>query len=90
MRLSFDDEESFKEAIASLCFNNPPSDPNSLELRRVGSSSSLPPQERIPRNEDICFDNSPSDPNPLGGEGSNTSTQPQERSEDIDIQVIAI
>ena len=24
MKLSFEDEESFKEAVGSLCFNNPP------------------------------------------------------------------
>ena len=35
MRLSFDDPESFKEAVGSLRFNNPPSDSN---------SSSMPPQ----------------------------------------------
>ena len=45
MRLSFD-EESFKEAVGSLHFNTPPSDPNSLQ--RV-ESSSMPPQEK---NED--------------------------------------
>ena len=29
MRLSFEDKESFKEAVGSLCFNNnTPSDPN--------------------------------------------------------------
>ena len=60
MRLSFEDEESFKEAAGSLHFNNPPlkSDPDSLQ--QVGSSShgSLP---RLERNEDIqiCFDNPP-------------------------------
>ena len=58
MRLSFDDEESFKEAAGSLIFNNPPSDPDSLQ--GVGSSSSVLPQER---NEDSCFDNPPCDPN---------------------------
>ena len=42
------------EAVESLHFDNSPSDPNSLELRRVGSSSSMLPQER---NEDICFNN---------------------------------
>ena len=51
MRLSFDDEESFKEAVGSFHFNKPPSDPDSL-----GSM----PQER---NEDFCFNNPPSDPN---------------------------
>ena len=56
-RLSLDDEESFKEAVGSLNFNNPPSDPDSLQ--RVGSSSgSIPPEER---NGGI--DNPPSDPN---------------------------
>jgi hypothetical protein len=56
MRLSFDDEESFKEVVGSLRFDNPPSDPNSvaLALQEVGSNSV-------------------------------DSTQPQERSEDIDI-----
>ena len=52
MKLSFDDEESFKEIIGSLCFNNPPSDPNSEtqaldEVDTLGSSSinSMLPQE---------------------------------------------
>ena len=35
MRLSFDDPESFKEAVGSLRFNNPPSDSN---------TGSVPPQ----------------------------------------------
>ena len=53
MRLSSDDEESFKEAVGSLHFNNPPSDPDSLQ-----GEGSMPPEER---NEDI--DNPQSDPN---------------------------
>jgi hypothetical protein len=82
-RLSFDDEESFKEVVGSLRFDNPPSDPDSvaLELREVGGSD-VPPQER---NEDICLNNDPplaSDPNSLGRVGR---TSPQERSEDIEI-----
>ena len=48
MKLSFDNEESLKEAARSLQFNNPPSDANSPQ--RVGSESSVPPQER---NEDL-------------------------------------
>ena len=72
MRLSFDDTESFKEAAGSLIFNNPPSDPDSLQ--GVGSSSMLPQE----RNENSCFDNPPSDPNiilevrrvPMGSSGS--------------------
>ena len=59
MRLSFNDEESFKEAVGSLIFNNPTSDPDSSSLQGVGSGSSIPSQER----KDICFDNPPSDPN---------------------------
>ena len=88
MRLSFDDEESFKEAAGSLRFNNPPSDPNSLEFRRTGSSSSMPPQD-LERNEDIC---SQSDLNSFGRVGSSATTSsststppPRERSRDIDI-----
>ena len=62
MKLSFDDEESFKEAAGSLRFNhNPSSDPNTLGLQRVGSSSSLGMPSRE-RNEDICFNNHTSDP----------------------------
>ena len=45
MRLSFDDEESFKEAAGSLRFNNPPSDP----------TSSMPPQLG-PQGQEISED----------------------------------
>ena len=41
MKLSYDDEESFKETVGSLNFNNPPSNSDSLQ-----SSSSMPPEER--------------------------------------------
>ena len=73
MRLSFDDEESFKEAVAagSLRFNNPPSDSDTLALQQMGSSSSMPLEDMI-RNEDICFNDPPSD---------SSSTPPQEGSE---------
>ena len=43
MKLSYDDEESLKESVESLRFNNPPSDPDSHQ--GVGSSSSMPPDE---------------------------------------------
>ena len=84
MGLSFDDEESFKEAAGSLTFCNPSSDPYSIQ--RMGSSSSMPPHDR---DEDICFDNLSSDPNiilqvqrvPVGS-SSTSSMLPQERSED--------
>ena len=49
MRLSFDDEQSFKEAVESLRFNNPPSDPNVQQ--QVGSSNSMPLQDSE-RSED--------------------------------------
>ena len=79
MRLSFDDEESFKEAAGSLRFNNSSSDPNTLALQRVESSSStsMAPQER---NENICLNNLnlPSDPNTLRRV---ESTAPQESGE---------
>jgi hypothetical protein len=85
MKLSFDDEESFKEVVGSLHFNNPPSDPDSvaLTLQEVGSttSSRMPPQDSE-WNEEIYFNNSPSDPNSLGRVGS---TPPQERSDDFEI-----
>ena len=85
MSLSFNDEESFKGAVGSLLFNNPPSDPNTtpqrVELESSSSNCSMPPYER---NEDI--NNPPSDPNSLrrvGSSNSNTAAH-QERSEVID------
>ena len=82
MSLSFDDKESFKEAVGSLQFNNPPSDPDSLQ--GVGSSSSMPPDES--NHEDIGLNNPPSDPNIIlevwrVAVGSSNGTG-QERSED--------
>ena len=65
MKLSFDNEASLKEAVESLCFNNPPSDPDSL----LGS---MLPQDSE-RNEEICLNNPPSDPNILRGVGSGSS-----------------
>ena len=57
MKLSFDDEESLKEAVGSLRFNNPPSDRDIPQ--QVGS---MLPQDSE-RNEDICFNDPPGDPN---------------------------
>ena len=68
MRLSFDDMESFTEAVGSLRFNNPPSDPDVLQ--RVGSSSSMEPQPEE-RSEDICFNTGNSMP-PQASHGENT------------------
>ena len=47
MRLSFEDEESFKESVESLRFNN--SDPNAHQ--RMGSNS-MPFEDDSERNED--------------------------------------
>ena len=76
MRSSSDDNESSMEDAGSLRFNNPPSDPDSLQ--QMESSGSMPPQDSE-RNEDICFN---SDPNTLQRVGS-SSMLPQETSEDI-------
>ena len=54
MRLSFNDEESFKEAVESFRFNNPASDPDP----QIENSNSLPLEE-FERNEDNI---TPSDP----------------------------
>ena len=81
MRLSFDDEESFKEAIESLRFNN--SDPNTRQ--QMGSSNSMP-LEDSERNEDR--DNiAPSDPIPLRRVGSSGSLSIQETRRSGDIPV---
>ena len=76
MRLSFDDEESFKEAAESLRFNNPPSDRDTHQ--QMGSSGSMPLQDSE-RNDDNII---PSDPNTLRRVGSSSSILPQERSGD--------
>ena len=67
MKLSFDDEESFKEAVGSLCFNNPPSNLDTLQRME----SMLP--QNSERDEDICLNNPPSDPNVLRPVGSSSS-----------------
>ena len=81
MKLSFDDQESFKEAVESLRFDNPPSDPNTPQ--EMGSSGSMPLQNSE-RNEDNITS---SDPNILRRVGSSSSILPQEKSGPGDIQV---
>ena len=54
MNLSFDDEESFKEAVGSLRFNS--SDPNTFQ--QLGSSNSMP-LEDYERNEDNIISSDP-------------------------------
>jgi hypothetical protein len=88
MKLSFDDEESFKEGAGNLRFNNHRNATGSVtEFGSLGEVGSMPFHER---NEDIYLNSSPSDPNSLGhGPVDNsTSTPPQERSEDT-IDIIA-
>ena len=85
MRSSVDDNESFKEAAGSLCFNNLPSDPNTMlpcQRLPVGASSMQPQEsaEETRRSEDNFFNNCPSDPNTLR-QMESSSMQPQERSE---------
>ena len=75
MKLSYDDEESDRESVGRLNFNDPPSNPDSLQ--GVGSSS-MPPEGR---NEDpnIILE--------VRRESVESSSPSQERSEDIDILV---
>jgi len=51
MKLSFDDKDSFIEAVGSLRFNNPQSDSNTNQ--QVGTQE---------RNEDIGLNNPSNDP----------------------------
>ena len=86
MRMSFDDEESFKEAVESLRFNS--SDPNTRQ--QLGSSCNSMQLEDSERNEDR--DNiTPSDPIRLQvrrvGSSSNLSIQEFRRSGPGDVQV---
>ena len=79
MRLSFEDEESFKEAVESLRFNNPPSDPNAHQ--QIGSGNSLP-------LEDFEDNFTPSDPiTTLRRVGSSSSLSIQETRRNGDVQV---
>ena len=81
MRMSFDDEESFKEVVGSLHFNNPSSDTNVQQ--QMGSSSSMPLEdtERNDSEGNII----PSDPITLRRVGSSSSLGIKEirRSGDI-------
>ena len=72
MNLSFDDEDSFKEGIESLRFNNPPSDPDAPALEQLGSDSGMP-QER--NEDDIGLNNFPSDSDSLRRVGSTSSNE---------------
>ena len=82
MRLSFEDEESFKEAVESLRFNNPLSDPNAQQ--QMGSRNSMP-LEDSKRNDDNI---TPSDPiTTLQRVGSRSSLSIQATQRNGDVQV---
>ena len=86
MRLSFDDEESFKEAIESLRFNR--SDPNTRQ--QMGSSDSMPLEDYEPERNEDYDDIAPSNPIPLRRVGSSGSLSIQETRftrRNVDIQV---
>ena len=83
MRLSFDDEGSFQEAVESLRFNS--NDPNTRQ--HIGSTSSNGmPLEDTGRNEDRN-EIAPRDPIPLRRVGSSSSLSIQEIRRSADIQV---
>ena len=79
MKMSFDDEESFKEAVESLCFNR--SDQNTRQ--QMGSSNSVPLQDSE-RNEDNIIS---SDPITVRRVGSSSSLSIREIRRSGDIQV---
>ena len=83
MRLSFDDEGSFKETVESLRFNNSHGDPNTSQ--QIGSSNSMP-LEDTERNE-VHDDIAPSDPIPIRRVGSSSSLSIQEVRRSVDIPV---
>ena len=83
MRLSFDDEESFKEAIESLRFNS--SDPNTRQ--QMGSSNSMPLEDSERNDAADRDDIAPSDPIPLRRVGSSSSLSIQEVRRSADIPV---
>ena len=78
MKMSFDNEESFKEVVESLRFNS--SDPNTRQ--QLGSSNSMP----LERNEDR-ENITPSDPITLRRVGSKSSLSIQEIGRSGDVQV---
>ena len=80
MKMSFEDDESFKEAVESLRFNN-------SDLNTLGSCNSTPLQGSE-RNEDNI---TPSDPitlrrEPEGSSSSLVSIQESRRSGDTSIR----
>ena len=83
MRLSFDDEGSFQEAIESLRFNS--SDPNTRQ--QMGSSNSMPFEDTERNDAGDRDDIAPTDPIPLRRVGSSSSLSIQEVRRSVDIPV---
>ena len=83
MRLSFDDEGSFQEAVESLRFND--SDPNTCQ--QMGSSNSMPFEDTERNDVGDCDDIAPTDPIPLRRVGSSSSLSIQEVRRSVDIPV---
>ena len=83
MRLSFDDEGSFQEAIESLRFNN--SDPNTRQQMGSGNSMSLEDTGRNKDRDDIA--SLASDPIPLWRVGSSSSLSIREIRRSADFPV---
>ena len=84
MRLSFEDEESFKEAVESLRFNSPLSDPNINAQQQMGSRNSMPLEDSERNYDNIT----PSDPiTTLQRVGSSSSLSIQETQRNEDVQV---
>ena len=83
MRLSFDDEGSFQEAIESHRFNS--SDPNTRQ--QMGSNNSMPLEDTERNDAADCDDIAPSDPIPLRRVGSRSSLSIQEVRRSVDIPV---
>ena len=68
IKLSFDDEDSLKEAVESLRFNNPPSDSNASQ-----QTGSMVPQD-AERNEDVSLNDPPGGSNILQRVGSSSDS----------------
>ena len=83
MRLSFDDEGSFQEAIESLRFNT--NDPNTRQQMGSGNSMSLEDTGRNEDRDDIA--SLASDPIPLWRVGSSSSLSIQEIRRSVDIPI---
>ena len=75
MRLSFDDDKSFKEAVGSLNFNHPQSDSDSLEGMGSSSNSMVLEGSESERNGGDII---PNDPITLRRVGSTNTLSIQE------------